>query len=152
MYRTAYTLEQELGRRPTPEEMATQLQLSPARVRSLIEYSKYPISLERPVGDGDDRELGDFIEDTDAPEPPAVADQRLLQEAIEEVLTELTPRQEHILRWRFGLGTAQGEQLVLEEIGNKFGLSRERIRQLEKLALDRLRNPKLADQLRDYLE
>ena len=152
MYRTAYTLEQELGRRPTPEEMATQLQLSPARVRSLIEYSKYPISLERPVGDGDDRELGDFIEDTDAPEPPAVADQRLLQEAIEEVLTELTPRQEHILRWRFGLGTAQGERLVLEEIGNKFGLSRERIRQLEKLALDRLRNPKLADQLRDYLE
>ena len=152
LYKTAGRLEQEMGQYPTPEEIAARMELSPECVRSMLEYSRYPIALEQPVGDEGDSEVGDFIEDTDTLEPSDAVDQCLLPEAIETVLAELTPRQGHILRWRFGLGSAQGEQLVLEEIGDKFGLSRERIRQLEKLALATLRHPRLADRLRDYLE
>ncbi len=149
MYRTAQILEQSLGRRPTPEEIAEEMELPAESVRGMMDASQHAIALERPVGDDGDSEFGDFIEDQETPEPAEAAAHHLLQEAIEEVLSELTPRQAHILRLRFGLGG--GEQHTLEEIANKFGLSRERIRQLEKEALRRLRHPRLAHNLRDYL-
>jgi RNA polymerase primary sigma factor len=149
MYRTAQSLEQSLGRRPSPEEIAAEMELPADSVRSMMDASQHAIALERPVGDDGDSEFGDFIEDMDSPSPVEAATQHLLQETIEEVLSELTPRQSHILRLRFGLGG--GEPHTLEEIANKFGLSRERIRQLEKEALRRLRHPRLAHNLRDYL-
>lgn len=149
MYRTAQGLEQSLGRRPSPEEIAFEMDLPADTVRSMMDASQHAIALERPVGDDGDSEFGDFIEDQDSPSPVEAATQHLLQETIEEVLNELTPRQSHILRLRFGLGG--GEPHTLEEIANKFGLSRERIRQLEKEALRRLRHPRLAHNLRDYL-
>jgi len=149
MYRTAQNLEQHLGRRPTPEEIAEEMDLSTDSVRGMMDASQHAIALERPVGEDGDSEFGDFIEDEDSPSPVDAATQHLLQETIEEVLSELTPRQSHILRLRFGLGG--GEPHTLEEIANKFGLSRERIRQLEKEALRRLRHPRLAHNLRDYL-
>ncbi len=149
MYRTAQRLEQTLGRRPTPEEIAHDMELPVDAVRGMMDASQHAIALERPVGDDGDSEFGDFIEDEDSPSPVDAATQHLLQETIEEVLSELTPRQSHILRLRFGLGG--GEPHTLEEIANKFGLSRERIRQLEKEALRRLRHPRLAHNLRDYL-
>ncbi len=149
MYRTAQILEQSLGRRPTPEEIAEEMNLPAENVRGMMDASQHVIALERPVGDDGDSEFGDFIEDQDTPEPAEAAAHHLLQETIEEVLSELTPRQAHIVRLRFGLGG--GEQHTLEDIANKFGLSRERIRQLEKEALRRLRHPRLAHSLRDYL-
>ncbi len=149
MYRTAQVLEQSLGRRPTPEEIAAEMELPTENIRGMMDASQHAIALERPVGDDGDSEFGDFIEDQDSPSPVDSATQHLLQETIEEVLSELTPRQSHILRLRFGLGG--GEPHTLEEIANKFGLSRERIRQLEKEALRRLRHPRLAHNLRDYL-
>ncbi len=149
MYRTAQSLEQSLGRRPSPEEIAAEMELPADTIRSMMDASQHAIALERPVGDDGDSEFGDFIEDQDSPSPVESATQHLLQETIEEVLSELTPRQSHILRLRFGLGG--GEPHTLEEIANKFGLSRERIRQLEKEALRRLRHPRLAHNLRDYL-
>jgi RNA polymerase primary sigma factor len=149
MYRTAQLLEQTLGHRPTPEEIAQEMELPAESVRGMMDASQHAIALERPVGDDGDSEFGDFIEDQDSPSPVEAATQHLLQETIEEVLSELTPRQSHILRLRFGLGG--GEPHTLEEIANKFGLSRERIRQLEKEALRRLRHPRLAHNLRDYL-
>src|SRR5258707_11987614 len=149
MYRTAQLLEQNLGRRPTPEEIAMEMELPAENVRGMMDASQHAIALERPVGDDGDSEFGDFIEDQDSPSPVESATQHLLQETIEEVLSELTPRQSHILRLRFGLGG--GDPHTLEEIANKFGLSRERIRQLEKEALRRLRHPRLAHNLRDYL-
>ncbi len=149
MYRTAQHLEQSLGRRPSPEEIAGEMEMSADHIRSMMDASQHAIALERPVGDDGDSEFGDFIEDQDSPSPVESATQHLLQETIENVLGELTPRQSHILRLRFGLGG--GEPHTLEEIANKFGLSRERIRQLEKEALRRLRHPRLAHNLRDYL-
>ena len=149
MYRTAQALEQSLGKRPSPEEIAKEMDLPTETVRSMMDASQHAIALERPVGDDGDSEFGDFIEDQESPSPVESATQHLLEETIEEVLSELTPRQSHILRLRFGLGG--GEPHTLEEIANKFGLSRERIRQLEKEALRRLRHPRLAHNLRDYL-
>jgi RNA polymerase primary sigma factor len=149
MYRTAQSLEQSLGRRPTPEEIAAAMNIPAEGVRGMMDASQHAIALERPVGDDGDSEFGDFIEDQESPSPVETATQHLLEETIEEVLSELTPRQSHILRLRFGLGG--GEPHTLEEIANKFGLSRERIRQLEKEALRRLRHPRLAHNLRDYL-
>lgn len=149
MYRTAQDLEQLLGRRATTEEIAESMELPADTVRAMMDASQHAIALERPVGEDGDSEFGDFIEDQDTPSPVESATRNLLEETIEEVLAELTPRQSHILRLRFGLGG--GEPHTLEEIANKFGLSRERIRQLEKEALRRLRHPKLAHNLRDYL-
>jgi RNA polymerase primary sigma factor len=149
MYRTAQALEQTIGRRPSPEEIAAEMDMPADAIRSMMDASQHAIALERPVGDDGDSEFGDFIEDQDSPSPVESATQHLLEETIEEVLAELTPRQSHILRLRFGLGG--GEPHTLEEIANKFGLSRERIRQLEKEALRRLRHPRLAHNLRDYL-
>ena len=149
MYRIAQELEQNLGRRPTAEEIAGAMGLPASTVASMIDASQHTTSLERPVGEDGDSEFGDFIEDHDAPSPVELATQNLLEETIEEVLAELTPRQSHILRLRFGLGG--GRPHTLEEIADKFDLSRERIRQLEKEALRRLRHPQLAHSLRDYL-
>ena len=149
MYRTAQDLEQKLGRRATAEEIAAAMQLAASAVRAMMDASQHAIALEGPVGEDGDSEFGDFIEDQDTPSPDASAAQNLLQETIEEVLAELTPRQGHILRLRFGLGG--GEPHTLEEIANKFDLSRERIRQLEKEALRCLRHPQLSHNLRDYL-
>lgn len=149
MYRMAQHLEQRMGRRPTLDEIADEMDLPIETIRNMMDASQHAIALEKPVGDDGDSEFGDFIEDQDTPSPVESATQHLLQETIEEVLSELTPRQSHILRLRFGLGG--GEPHTLEEIANKFGLSRERIRQLEKEALRRLRHPRLAHNLRDYL-
>ena len=149
MYRAAQDLEQTLGRRPTAEEIAGTMEVAADAVRAMMDASQHAIALERPVGDDGDSEFGDFIEDQETISPVDSATQNLLEETIEEVLAELTPRQSHILRLRFGLGG--GEPHTLEEIANKFGLSRERIRQLEKEALRRLRHPQLAHNLRDYL-
>ncbi len=149
MYRTAQDLEQMLGRRATDEEIAGVMKIAAAKVRAMMDASQHAIALERPVGEDGDSEFGDFIEDQDTPSPVDSATQNLLQETIEEILAELTPRQGRILRLRFGLGG--GEPHTLEEIANKFGLSRERIRQLEKEALRCLRHPQLSHNLRDYL-
>jgi RNA polymerase primary sigma factor len=150
MYKTAYALEQELGRWPSTEEIADQMELAPESVRSMMDYGRDVSALEHPAGEDGDSEFGDFIEDVYAPEPANAAESRLLRETIEEVLAELTPRQERILRLRFGLDS--GEEHTLERIASKFGLSRERIRQLEQVALRRLRAPGLAHKLCDYLE
>jgi RNA polymerase primary sigma factor len=149
MYRTAQSLEQSLGRRPTPEEIAMEMDVPTDNIRSMMDASQHAIALEKPVGDDGDSEFGDFIEDQETPSPVESATQHMLQEAIEAVLGELTPRQSQILRLRFGLGG--GDPHTLEEIANKFSLSRERIRQLEKEALRRLRHPRLSHNLRDYL-
>jgi RNA polymerase primary sigma factor len=121
------------------------------RVRGMMDVSQHTLALEEPVGEDGDREFGDFIEDVGSPKPSDAAEDGLLRDAIEEGLAELTPRQECILRLRFGLN-GDGEEHTLEMIAVKFGLSRERIRQLEKIALSRLRGPGLAHKLRDYLE
>lgn len=149
MYRVAQDMEQLLGRRPSLAEIADEMGMTLDSVRAMMDASQHAIALERPVGEDGDSEFGDFIEDLETPSPVESATQNLLQETIEEVLSELTPRQSHILRLRFGLGG--GEPHTLEEIANKFGLSRERIRQLEKEALRRLRHPQLSHSLRDYL-
>ncbi|HHX45007.1 MAG TPA: sigma-70 family RNA polymerase sigma factor [Chloroflexi bacterium] len=149
IYRIAEQLEQETGRRPTPEEIAEQTGLTPTKVERLLRISRYPVSLERPVGDDGDTEFGDFIEDDESPPPTEVAYQQLLRETLEEVMTALSPREARILRLRFGL--RDGRAHTLEEVGEKFGLTRERIRQIEHQALDRLRHPHRSKQLRDYL-
>lgn len=149
MYRVAQNMEQELGRRPSADELAQEMDLPLDAVRNMMDASQHAIALERPVGDDGESEFGEFLEDMETPSPVDSVTHHLLQETIEEVLSELNPRQSYILRLRFGLGG--GEPHTLEEIANKFGLSRERIRQLEKEALRRLRNPRLAHTLRDYL-
>ncbi|MBK8138646.1 MAG: sigma-70 family RNA polymerase sigma factor [Chloroflexi bacterium] len=149
MYRTAQSLEQMLGRRPTAEEIAAEMDVPLDTVRGMMDASQHAVALERPVGDDGDTEFGDFIEDQETLSPVDAAIQHLLEETIEQVLGELTNRQSSILRLRFGLGG--GEPHTLEEIANKFGLSRERIRQLEKEALRRLKSPRLSVALRDYL-
>ena len=142
MYKTMRRLEQAYDRRPTPEEIASEMEIPLESVQEMMDASWHSISLERPAGDEGDSELGDFIEDEETPKPADIAESHLLRESIEEVLFDLTPRQAHILRLRFGLGS--GEPLTLEEVAGKFGLSRERIRQLEKQALRSLRHPRLA--------
>jgi RNA polymerase primary sigma factor len=149
LYKTARRLEQEYDRRPTPEEIAQEMGLQPRKVRWILKVSRYPLSLERPVGEEEDRELGSFIEDDSIPPPDQSAHQHLLHDRVEEVLNTLTPREARILRLRFGL--QDGRSYTLEEVGQKFGLTRERIRQLERRALRRLRHPRRSRQLRDYL-
>jgi RNA polymerase primary sigma factor len=149
IYRIAEQLEQETGRRPTPEEISDRVGLGVIKVERLLRISRYPVSLERPVGDDGDTEFGDFIEDDESLPPTDVAHQQLLREALEQVMGALTPREARILRLRFGL--RDGHAHTLEEVGEKFGLTRERIRQIEHQALDRLRHPYRSKQLRDYL-
>jgi RNA polymerase primary sigma factor len=149
LYKTARQLEQEHGRKPTPEEIAAEMDLEPRKVRWMLKVSWRPLSLERPVGEEEDSELGSFIEDDTTPTPTQSAYQNLLRDKVEEVLSTLTPREARILRLRFGL--QNGRSYTLEEVGQKFGLTRERIRQIEGKALRRLRHPRRSRQLRDYL-
>jgi len=149
IYRVVEQFEQEEGRRPTPKEIAQQIGISDSKVESLMRISRYPVSLEKPVGDDGDTEFGDFIEDSDVPAPTDVTDRRMLREALREVMTALSPREVRILCLRFGL--KDGKAHTLEEVGQKFGLTRERIRQIEHQALNRLRHPRRSAQLRDYL-
>ncbi len=149
LYQIAQELEQTLGRQPTPEEIAEHMDLPAERVRWMLRTSRQPVHLERPVGDESDAELGDFIEDVDAPAPAESVAQNMLTEEIGEILDQLTPREARILRLRYGL--QDGESRTLKEVGEMFGLSRERIRQLEKEALRKLRHPNFAGHLRQYL-
>ena len=149
IHRIAEQLEQESGRRPTPGEIAEKAEITSIKVERLLRISCYPVSLERPVGDDGDTEFGDFIEDEESPAPTEMAYQQLLREALDEVMTALSPREARILRMRFGL--RDGRPHTLEEVGEKFGLTRERIRQIEHQALARLRHPHRSRQLRDYL-
>ena len=148
LYRTARQLEQELGRKPTPEEIAREMDIEPRKVQWMLRVSWQPLSLEHPVGEDEDSELGNFIEN-DTPTPAQSAYDNLLHDKIEEVLATLTPREARILRLRFGL--QNGRSYTLEEVGQKFGLTRERIRQIEGRALRRLRHPRRSRQLRDYV-
>jgi len=149
LYKTAQQLEQEYGRPPTPEEIAAELDMEPRKVQWMMRVSWRPISLEHPVGEEEDNELGAFIEDDSTPTPPQSAYQKMLAEKIEEVLSTLSPREARILRLRFGLSGNRSH--TLEEVGQKFGLTRERIRQIEGKALRRLRHPRRSRQLRQYL-
>jgi len=149
LYKTSRRLEQERGRKPTPEEIAEELKLEPRKVRWMLKVSWRPLSLERPIGEDEDNELGNFIEDDNTPTPTQSAYEHLLKEKMEEVLATLTPREARILRLRFGL--QDGRSYTLEEVGQKFGLTRERIRQIEGKALRRLRHPRRSRQLKEYL-
>ena len=148
-YKATHDLEQRLGRVPTPEEVAAELGLDLQKVLWILQVSWLPLSLESPVGDDEDSELGMFIEDELTPTPMQSVYQSMLREKIDEVLGTLTPREARILRLRFGLDT--GVPYTLEQVGEKFGLTRERIRQIEGKALRRLRHPRRARQLKDYL-
>ena len=149
LYKTSRRLEQERGRRPTPEEIAEELEMEPRKVRWMLKVSWRPLSLEKPIGEEEDNELGSFIEDDSSPTPTQTAYEHLLKEKMEEVLATLTPREARILRLRFGL--QDGRSYTLEEVGQKFGLTRERIRQIEGKALRRLRHPRRSRQLKEYL-
>lgn len=149
LYQIAQELEQEYGRQPTAEEIAKFMDLPADRVRWMLRTSRQPVHLERPVGDESDAELGDFIEDVEAPPPAEAVANQMLTEELGDILDQLTPREARILRLRYGL--QDGESRTLKEVGEMFGLSRERIRQLEKEALRKLRHPNFAGHLRQYL-
>tara|TARA_Y100000590_G_C15584184_1_gene963504 strand:- start:668 stop:1141 length:474 start_codon:yes stop_codon:yes gene_type:complete len=148
LYKTAYKLEQKNGRQPSPEELAVHLDLDPEYVRWMFKVSWQPMSLEQPSGEDGETELGQFIEDDRLPAPGESAQENLLQEKVEEVLSTLSPREACILRMRFGL--PNGHAHTLEQVGRKFGLTRERIRQIEGKALRRLRHPRRARMLKEY--
>jgi len=147
--RVSRSLVQELGRDPTTEEIAVELGISAKKVERIIKVSQRPLSLEMPVGEEDDSFLGDFIEDSEAPSPTEQASQQLLREQIDDIFSSLTPREVRILQLRFGL--VDGYAYTLEEVGKKFGVTRERIRQIEAQALGRLRHPSRSRKLRDFL-
>lgn len=147
--RVSRQLVQELGRDPTVDEIAGELGVSPKKVERTIKVSQRPLSLEMPVGEEDDSFLGDFIEDSDAPSPTDQASQQLLRDQIDDIFVSLTPREVRILQLRFGL--VDGYSYTLEEVGKKFGVTRERIRQIEAQALGRLRHPSRSRKLRDFL-
>ena len=149
IYKATHALEQCLGRAPTPEELAAEVKMDPQKVKFVIQSSWLPLSLESPVGDDEDSELGMFIEDELSPAPIQSAYMSMLKDKLEEVLGTLTAREARVLRMRFGLDT--GVPYTLEEVGEKFGLTRERIRQIEGKALRRLRHPRRSRQLKEYL-
>jgi RNA polymerase primary sigma factor len=143
-------LLQELGRDPTPDEIGQVMELSAERVREILKISQEPVSLETPVGEEEDSSLGDFIEDTDAVVPLDAASFILLQEQIEGVLHTLSEREKKVIEMRFGM--LDGQPKTLEEVGLEFGVTRERIRQIESKTLSKLRHPSRSQKLRDYLE
>jgi RNA polymerase primary sigma factor len=149
LYKVARDLEQRHGRKPTPEEIASALDVEPRKVQWMLKVSWQPLSLERPVGEDEDSELGSFIEDDVTLTPTQHAYYDLLREKVEQVLNTLSPREARVLRMRFGL--INGQSYTLEEVGQKFGLTRERIRQIEGKALRRLRHPRRSRELREYL-
>ena len=150
LIRVSRQLLQELGREPAPEEIAKDMEISVERVREIMKIAQEPVSLETPIGEEEDSHLGDFIEDQDAPAPAEAASFMLLKEQLEEVLETLTPREEKVLRLRFGLD--DGRARTLEEVGQNFGVTRERIRQIEAKALRKLRHPSRSKKLKDFLE
>jgi RNA polymerase primary sigma factor len=143
-------LIQELGRDPQPEEIAKEMQISVERVREISKISQEPVSLETPIGEEEDSHLGDFIEDEDALAPAEAASFFLLKEQLDDVLGTLTPREKKVLQLRFGL--EDGRSRTLEEVGHVFGVTRERIRQIEAKALRKLRHPSRSKKLKDYLD
>ncbi|MGH2753346.1 MAG: RNA polymerase sigma factor RpoD [Actinomycetota bacterium] len=143
-------LLQDLGREPTAEEIGGQMELSAQKVREIQKISQEPVSLETPIGEEEDSHLGDFIEDSDAVVPLERASFKLLQEQLESVLLTLSGREKEVIRLRFGL--VDGQPRTLEEVGKKFGVTRERIRQIESKTLSKLRHPSRSQKLRDYLE
>ncbi len=143
-------LLQEYGREPRPDEIAREMGISEEKVREIIKVAQEPVSLETPIGEEEDSHLGDFIPDDDAPAPAEVAAFMLLKEQLMEVLDTLTPREEKVLRLRFGLD--DGKARTLEEVGREFNVTRERIRQIEAKALRKLRHPSRSKKLRDFLE
>ncbi len=150
LIRVSRQLLQEYGREPTPEEIAKAMGLSEAKVREIIKIAQEPVSLETPIGEEEDSHLGDFIPDDDAPAPAEAASHALMREQLWDVLNTLTPREEKVLRLRFGLD--DGNQRTLEEVGREFKVTRERIRQIEAKALRKLRHPSRSKKLKDYLE
>ncbi len=150
LIRVQRQLLQDLGREPTPEEIAEDMDLTPEKVREILKIAQEPVSLETPIGEEDDSHLGDFIEDQDATSPSEHAAYELLKEQLEDVLDTLTDREENVLRLRFGLD--DGRTRTLEEVGKVFGVTRERIRQIEAKALRKLRHPSRSKRLKDFLE
>jgi RNA polymerase primary sigma factor len=149
LYKTIQDLEQKLGRSPSFLELACELGIKTNKLRWMVQVAQTPLSLDSPIGEDDGNDLAATVEDTDAPNPSQVASFNLLKERMEQVLATLSPREARVLRMRFGLG--QERAYTLEEVGEKFGLTRERIRQIESKALRRLRQPSLACLLLDYL-
>ncbi|WP_438346863.1 RNA polymerase sigma factor RpoD [Paenibacillus sp. FA6] len=150
LIRVSRQLLQELGREPAPEEIAIEMELSVEKVREIMKIAQEPVSLETPIGEEDDSHLGDFIEDQEALAPADAAAYELLKEQLEDVLDTLTEREENVLRLRFGLD--DGRTRTLEEVGKVFGVTRERIRQIEAKALRKLRHPSRSKRLKDFLE
>jgi RNA polymerase primary sigma factor len=143
-------LLQDLGREPMPEEIAKEMDLTPDKVREILKVSQEPVSLETPIGEEEDSHLGDFIEDSDAVVPVDAASFILLQEQLDSVLHTLSDREKKVIQLRFGL--TDGHPRTLEEVGREFGVTRERIRQIESKTLSKLRHPSRSQKLRDYLE
>ncbi|MDN5319508.1 MAG: polymerase primary sigma factor [Thermovirga sp.] len=150
LIRVSRQLVQQLGREPTAEEIAAEMGIAPEKVEEIHRIAQEPVSLETPIGEEEDSELGDFLEDKDIPSPEEAAAQQLLREQLEEMLEELTDREREVLRLRFGL--EDGHPYTLEEVGLRFGVTRERIRQIEAKALRKLRHPSRSKKLRDYLD
>ena len=150
LVRISRQLLQELGRDPRPEEIAKEMGISVARVHEIMKIAQEPVSLETPIGEEEDSHLGDFIEDEAAPAPAEAASFMLLREQLEEVLETLTDREKNVLRLRFGL--EDGRSRTLEEVGQSFGVTRERIRQIESKTMSKLRHPSRSQVLRDYLD
>ncbi|HHV79305.1 MAG TPA: RNA polymerase sigma factor RpoD [Firmicutes bacterium] len=150
LIRVSRQLLQELGREPTPEEIAKEMGVSEDRVREILKIAQEPVSLETPIGEEEDSHLGDFIEDQEAPAPAEAASFQLLKEQLEGVLDTLTEREQNVLKLRFGL--EDGRSRTLEEVGQVFGVTRERIRQIEAKALRKLRHPSRSKKLKDFLE
>ncbi|MFL1673726.1 RNA polymerase sigma factor RpoD [Paenibacillus dendritiformis] len=148
--RISKELLQELGREPTPEEIAVKMEITPDKVREIMKIGQEPVSIETPVGDENDSSLGDFIEDQEALAPADAAAYELLKLQLEDVLDTLTEREQNVLRLRFGLD--DGRTRTLEEVGHEFGVTRERIRQIEAKALRKLRHPSRSKRLKDFLE
>ena len=147
--RTSHSMVQSLGREPTTQEIAAELHMDVQKVEEILKIAQEPVSLETPIGEEDDSHLGDFIQDDEASQPAEEASYTLLREQLEEVLKTLTPREEEVLRMRFGL--IDGKPHTLEEVGKKFDVTRERIRQIESKALRKLRHPSRSKKLRDFL-
>ena len=150
LHRVSRRLLQEFGRDPVPEEIALEMEMPVERVREIMKVAQEPVSLETPIGEEEDSHLGDFIEDEEAPAPPDAASFRLLREQLQEGLYTLAPREEKVLRLRFGID--DGRARTLEEVGQQFGVTRERIRQIEAKALRKLRHPSRSKKLKDFLE
>ena len=147
--RTSHSMVQKLGREPTTTEIAQELHMEVSKVEEILKIAQEPVSLETPIGEEEDSHLGDFIQDDEASQPSEEASYTLLREQLEEVLSTLTPREEQVLRMRFGL--VAGKPHTLEEVGKEFDVTRERIRQIESKALRKLRHPSRSKKLRDFL-